>query len=134
MIVTFEDVKAVNPPLLAIVFKRGPSGEELFEWGTVKYIPILSLIGAIVEAQRDLVSNEYIPECDRPAFVIALDETDQDGGHMIKWFTHPDIPIHPLVGVLEVIKSMLVDSRLAQVAGPVNRVSVLGPDGHPMRG
>ena len=132
----FAEVMSTNPPRLVVMFRRGVGGEEQFQWGVVSSIPILSLIGAIIEVQTDLSRGEWIPECDSdppgdhpPSLVIAWDAVE---GEFLQ-FVNRDIPRRPLVGMLETIKAMLVDSRLAQNAA-AQQTRILGVDGQPMRG
>jgi hypothetical protein len=120
----FAETMATNPPRMVVLFQRGHDGSEQFQWGVVGSIPILTLIGAIAQAQADLLGGDWMPECDKPALVITWVATDRTTYR----FIHPDIPAEPLVGMLETIKSMLVASRMAQHAG-ANRI--LGPDGKP---
>ncbi len=119
----FAEVMQSNPPRLVVKFQRAHDGSEQFEWGVVSYIPVLSMIGYIVELQGCLSRGEWMPECDQPALVVTYDPTDRS----FATFVHRDVPATPIVGMLEIIKTMLVDSRMAQHAGAQNRI--LGPDG-----
>ena len=124
----FDDTMQSNPPRLVVMWRIAEDGGEQYHWGiSGKSVPILSLIGSIVESQFDIVNGEWIQECtnEQPAFVLAFDAVERSFSH----FKHPDIPNESLVGMLEVIKQILVASRLAQqTAG----VSILGPDGKVM--
>ena len=128
----FAEVLATNPSRLVVTFRRGPDGSEQFQWGVVGNIPILSLIGHILEVQRELIQYEYIPECDAegqpPALVIVWDVSEQT----FKDYKHPAIPNVSLVGMLEVIKGLLVTSRMAQHMA-AQQTRIVGPDGRPMR-
>ncbi len=126
----FAEVMSTNPPRLVVQFQRGRDGGEQFQWGVVGAIPILTLIGYIGRVQADLVVDAWIPECDTspPSLVVAWDARDRTLSH----YVHPDVPTDPLGGMLETIKQMLVDSRLAQFAA-AQRTQILGPDGQPMR-
>jgi hypothetical protein len=131
----FTEVMATNPPRLVVLFQRGPDGSEQFQWGVVGHIPVLSMIGQLIRVQADLVSGEWIPECESeppgnhpPALVVVWDGADRTLSH----YVHSDIPAVPLAGMLETVKAMLVDSRVAAQAG-AQKTLLLGPDGTPMR-
>lgn len=128
-----------NLPRLVIKFRYSTSGDEQFEWGVVGNIPILTLIGHINSVQKELIEHVHMDECEEDVFVLIWDKEDKR-----MWcFSNPDIPREPLIGMLEVIKSLLVGSRMAQAAGaqqqsitprvigPSNKL--LGPDGGPLR-
>ena len=123
----FSEVMIGNPPRFVVLFQRGHDGSEEFRWGVLGNIPILTLIGYLVHVQADIVNDEWMPECDEPALVITWHEED----HSLRHFLHPDIPRDPLVGMLETIKGLLVNSRLAQHAA-AQQTRLLGPDGQPM--
>ena len=129
----FIDAMVNNPPRLVVQFNRNHKGEEQFQWGIVadRTIPPLSLIGAVCKVQHDLCREEWMPETDETsqALVIIYDAHQKD----FTYFCHRDIPVEPLNGMLEVIKSMLTASRMAQHIG-ANKVPILGPDGRQMRG
>jgi hypothetical protein len=135
----FSEITATNPPRLVVKFERGPSGEEVFNWGVAGDIPILSLLGHISQVQVELASGAWMPDCSGdphsldgqdqpPVLVIVWDGKDRSLEH----FVNPDIPRDPLSGMLELIKSVLVASRLL-TSQPTSRRSLLGPDGTPMR-
>ena len=85
----------------------------------------LTLIGYVTRVQAELQFRSPEP-CDLPALVIAWDPV----GQAASWFVHPDIPVDPLVGMLEAVKAALVGSRSAQQKAAD---AILGPDGNPMR-
>ena len=116
-----------NPPRLVVLFQHGPDGSEQFQWGVVGAIPILTLIGDITRLQYELLDDEWMPECDQVACVIAFNRADGRLSH----YKHPDIPTDPLVGMFETIKHMLVNSRLGMHAAS-QKVNILGPDGRPV--
>ena len=126
----YEEVIATNPPRLVVLFQRGRDGGEQFQWGVVGGIPVLTMVGYIARVQADLIAGGWVPECthDVPALVIAWDAQHRELSH----FVHPDIPTDSLVGMLEMVKSMLVASRMGQHTA-AQKVEILGPDGKPMR-
>lgn len=121
----YTDTVSTNPPRLVVVFSRGDAGQENFKWGVVGAVPILTALGYIGKVQADLVARAWIPACDnpQPALVIVWDSADAAMSHYVS----PDIPPDSLAGMLEVIKSELVLSRMGQRSG------ILGPDGKPLR-
>ena len=118
---TFEELMESNPPRLVVQFSRNPAGEETFTWGMVGNLQKMSLIGNVASAQHDLLAETYIAECPLPALVIV-------GGEPSHLFVDPDIPIDPLVGMLEVIKTYLVSALLASKLS-----GLVGPDGRPIQ-
>ena len=123
----FAEVMQHNPPRLVVLFRRDANGAEQFQWGVVGNIPVLTLIGDITRLQAQLVADEWIPECEQMACVVAWDSADKSLSH----YKHPDIPTDPLVGMLETIKHMLVNSRLGQHSA-AQKVNILGPDSRPI--
>ena len=122
----FFDTVKEDTPRLVVMYQRGPDGSELFQWGIVGNIPILTLIGAVVRVQTELAADAYHAECDQPALVIVWDAKEYE----VHCFLHQDIPTEPLVGMLETIKAALVGSRLAQHLAAQR---ILGPDGSAVR-
>jgi hypothetical protein len=115
-----------DTPRLVVLYRIGEDGNEQFQWGVVGSIPLLSLIGAIVRAQNELQFRE--PLCDEPAFVIVWDNEKR----IAYWKVNKDIPIEPLLGMLETIKATLVASRIGQQQA-AQQTQILGPNGTPMR-
>lgn len=127
----FAEAMANNPPRLVVMFRHGEDGSEQFQWGVVGSIPVLTLIGAITRVQAELPllePGDLRRDTRESALVMAWDPATR----IIDWFVHPDIPVDPLVGILETLKSALVDSRLAQQAA-AQRTSIVGPDGKPIK-
>ncbi len=122
----FTETVTQETPRLVVMFQR--DGEnEMFSWGIVGKIPLLSLIGAIVETQVELFVVEWAEKCPESSLVIAYDEATRK----FQWFIGPDIPTHPLVGMLDTIRITLATTHVArqQAAQQV----VLGLDGRPFR-
>ncbi len=117
-------------PRLVVLYRRGGDNSDQFSWGVVGGINILNLIAQISRAQADMMAETWIPECDHSpsAFVIAIDEN-----HDFCMFKSSDIPTDPLIGMLEIVKALLVGSRVSQHLGS-QRVPILGPDGRPIMG
>lgn len=123
-----ETVKADTPRLVVMFQLRG--GEEVFQWGMVGTMPLLSLVGCVARVQVELIhpcpQGPHV--CPQPALCIAWD-AERRG---FDYFVHPDIPAEPLVGMLETIKATLLGTHQARKAA-AEQVGLLGPDGHPMR-
>lgn len=117
-----EYIERHNPPRLVVRFQLDPAGNEQFEWGVVGDIPVLSLIGHVSRVQAGLCGGEWLPEADGVAALVVTYDT---AARSFRTFSARDIPAGPLAGMLEVIKSLLVGSRMAQHAG-ANRTRVLG--------
>lgn len=135
--VTFDDVMATNPARLVLQFSLDAAGAEKFDWGVVGQLPVLSAVGCIVQVQAvlstsrlddytlDLPPSRY---CQHPALVIAWDASNRQ----FQWWTHPSIPVDPLLGTLEMVKASLVAGHLAQSAA-AKRSPIVRPDGSPFR-
>lgn len=128
MALQLTEVMKSNPPRLVVEYD--PASKN-FRWGVVGTIPVLTLIGGVVGAQQQLIGSSHsypINTCDQSALVITYgDETDT-----LECFVNTDIPTDPLVGMMEVVKTMLVNSRLAQMAAS-NVSPIIGPNGHQIR-
>lgn len=122
----FGDIKQDTCRLVVMFFRRGPDGGEQFQWGIVGALPILTLIGYITRVEFNMVNQlaEQRNDCPEMALVIAWD------GQVFDWWIHREIPVDPMVGMLETIKIALVGSATAQRA-LAQRTQLLGPDGKP---
>ena len=124
---TFENVVKQETPRLVVMIGNNTAGEEIFQWGIVGKIPLMSLIGGVSGLIQAMLSGDPIHGCPQRAVVIAWDEKDR--GFDI--FVHPDAGV-AMVGMLETIKATLVDTQRARLAAA--QQFILGPDGTPMRG
>ena len=115
-----------DTPRLVVMFGWAGDGSESFQWGIVGKIPLLTLLGCIVRVQGEL-SFRSPDECDQMALVVTWNEQTRK----CEWYVHPDIPVDPLVGMLETIKEAILQSLLARRAA--NQKVVLGADGQPYR-
>lgn len=126
----FEDLKQ-GTPRLVVQHGRNAAGNHTFQWGVVGMIPIMWLVGIICRVQAELPLLEPGDErhrCPQDALCIAWDEEEQRA----EWFVHPGIPTDPLVGMLEMVKTVMVGTQLARQQA--NQQLILGPDGRPVRG
>lgn len=134
-----EEIIRTNPTIsrLVVTYKKGGDGKDHFQWGICGAIPVAHLIGYIVRIQSDLMFRS--PEhCQASALAILYKEIEAPDGvklacnHSMTYFVNRDIPVDPLLGMLETVKAALVGSRVGQSA-VAQRVQVLGPDGTTMR-
>lgn len=114
-----------DTPRMVVLFKDDGPGQEKFSWGIVGNMPAVTLIGAIHRVQCELFT---VPgeECPDPALVVTWDEPT----NTMDWYVHSSIPVEPLVGMLEIIKLILVNTKMGQQVAS----AVLGPDGRPASG
>lgn len=118
-----------DTPRLVVTYRKEHGNQDRFEWGIAGEVPILTLVGYVGRVQSDLINqlDEERKDCPESALVVAVDEAGE-----FDWYVHRDIPVDPLVGMLEVIKAVLIGSTMSgQRRGPSS--PVLGPDGNPMR-
>lgn len=128
-LIKFADIEQ-NTPRLVVMFQRS-SDAELYQWGMVGEMPILSLVGCITRVQAELPLLEPYDirqrSCPESALAIVWDAKSRE----FSWFIHPDIPTDSIIGMLETIKATIIDtSKARQIA---NQQIVLGPDGLPAR-
>lgn len=113
-----------------LVIRYQPSeGKSPFSWGVSGSIPIVNLIGAIIEIQGDLLAHRIDPNdlCDEPVLVVTYNAEENN----IYWFVNEHIPISPLVGTIEIVKQVFVSTELAQMV--MSKPRILGPDGGLLR-
>ena len=130
---TLEQLVQAGAPQFRVMFQLGSDGQEQFQWGMTKNaMPVLSAIGALVRAVAELPllePGDARHSITEQHFVLAWDAATR----ATYWFLGPDIPLDPLLGILETIKGLLVDSQLAQRAAS-NQTRLFGPDGTPWKG
>ena len=123
----FTDL-AQDTPRLVIMFRQD-GDNEMFQWGIVGKVPVLTFVGVITRVQTELPliePGDVRHDCPESALVIAW-----GGGHKFSWFVHPSIPVDSLVGMMEMVKATLVDTHIARSAAA--QQVILGPDGQPAR-
>lgn len=120
----YTDLKQ-DTPRLVVMFRRD-GDKEMFQWGMLGEMPILTLVGVIVRVQAELAFRAA-EECPESALVIAWDKQHRS----FDWFVHPDIPMDSLVGMLETIKATIVSTHMARQMAA--QQVILGPDGRPVR-
>lgn len=127
---TFTEAISTNPPRLVVMHRHNEDDTDNFQWGIMGSVPILTLIGAAALVQTELASKPQCTAspCTEQALVILWSSVD---GTM-QWYVHQDIPLLPLIGMLETIKGALLMSRMGQRIAS-QQTQVLGPDGSPMR-
>lgn len=112
---------------LVVAYERVGTGET-FNWGMAGEMPLMSLLGYITRVQSELAFRKP-KECEYPALIITMNRETKE----FDWSVHPDIPVDPLVGMLELIKSVILTQHMAKQMG-AQASPLLGPDGKPMRG
>lgn len=95
-----------------VKYVRGAKPElDSYSYGVVGNIPVMQLIGYIVRVQAELAFRS--PEaCDGGLCIINYDPTIG----LLTWAVDSCIPVDQLVGMLELIKSTLVDSQISLMA------------------
>ena len=129
----FAELLQTNPPRLVIKFRYAGDGSEQFEWGIEGKMPLLSIIGKLLEVQHCLWADPHDDEYDCPeqAVVIMWDASTST----FRWFIHKDTPVDAMNGMLETVKMALMQARAVQHAAAQRMQSpILGPDGRPMMG
>lgn len=119
----FTKLMEGNPPRLMVRHRKDESGQDQFEWGITGGMPVLDLIGFLAKFQR--VEGTIQDEV-RALVIIWIPEMND-----FEWFIHRNMPENGTLGVVESIKSLLIDSRNAQ-AVTSKRVEILGPTGQPL--
>ena len=126
--IAFRNVVKQETPRLVIIFQR-EGDKENFQWGMVGNIPVLSLIGHMVRVQAELPllePGDARHHCPESALVIAWD----DEHRTFDWFINPNIPMDPLVGMMDMIRMTLLSQHM--VRHMVTQQPILGPDGKPI--
>ena len=125
-----SEIVKQDTPRLVIKYKH-EAGNEMFDWGVVGELPSLSLVGYIVQLEREIQAKLYIEEhdCPEPALVVMWNTKDRE----FDWFLHPDIPLDPLVGMLELVKTNVLTTYIIRQSQQVQKTAVLGLDGRPIR-
>lgn len=127
----FQQVMAKNPPHVAIKYVRGETrDQDQYSYGVNGSMPLSQLVGFITRVQAELVFRN--PEiCDDDICVLAYDAST----HRMQWFVDPKIPVDALVGTLEMIKCILVDSQIASMMEAAQRrvqTGLVGANGTPI--
>ncbi len=129
----FSEAMLSNPPRLVVLYQR-EGGADRFQWGLVGSAPILTLVGYLVRVQAEILADRLFgsdEECDESALVVSWDAANGE----FSWFVHPDIPVEPLAGMLELVKAYLVERQvregmLSQAAAM--QTGLVGADGRPI--
>ena len=117
----FEDVMKPDTPRLVVLFKQ--EGEkEMFQWGVVGQMPLLTLVGRLHAIQSELHFGT-VKDCPESALVVIWDAEAK----VFASFVHPSVPTDSLVGMLEAIKHSLVATHMTRSAGA--KQIILGTNG-----
>lgn len=126
----FDMLVKEDTPRLVIMFKR-EGDKEMFQWGIVGEIPMLSLIGGLTMAQIELTTVDTASitshDCPESAFVLAWNA----GLKTTEWFIGINIPVDSMIGMIETIKATLNATNMAHQMA--SQQFILGPDGRPAR-
>ena len=119
-----------DTPRMVVAFQCN-GDKEMYRWGIVGTMPVLSLIGYIgrVQAELDRTCGQYPParrECPEPALVVTWDDAQKQ----FDWFVHPSVPLDSLLGMLEIVKTALVATHMAHAQA--GHAALVGPDGRPL--
>lgn len=107
----FQQVMEKKPPHVIVKYIRGETREQdQYSYGVHGSIPLAQLVGYIIRVQAELVFRNPDP-CDEGLCVIAFDPHT----NKMQWFVDSKIPVDPLVGTLELVKCILIDSQMASI-------------------
>lgn len=127
----FQQLMAKNPPHVVVKYVRGATREDdTYSYAINGSMPMGQLIGFIVRVQAELAFRNPDP-CDKDLCVIAFNSST----HKFEWFVDGSIPVDPLVGTLELVKALLVDSQMShilQAAAAKQRTGLVSQDGKPL--
>lgn len=105
----FQQVMSKKPPHVVIKYTRGETRElDTYGYGVNGQMPLNQLVGFITRVQAELAFRN--PDlCDDGLCIIAWD------GNKMQWFVDSKIPVDALVGTLELVKCILVDSQMSAI-------------------
>lgn len=127
-----EQLVTENPryPRLVVMHLRNQDGSSRgLNWGVCGGFPVMAMIGMLTRIQMELQLGltDRVPEpCSVEALAVLYDPQE----NKFQWFVHPDIPVDPLVGYIDLIKSTMASSHMAQGVAR-DQTCLLGPDGMP---
>lgn len=122
------DIKQ-DTPRLVVEFSRDDVGKERFGWGIVGQVQLMTLTGAIARVQTQLVVGyPEVDECEAMALIVVWDESEM----VFTYFVNPHIPVDSLIGMLEMIKTTLVGTQMAQQQAGQAGLPIFGADGRPL--
>lgn len=125
-----------EPPRF-VVHCKVEDGKEMFGWGTVGNIPLLSLIANIVQIQQKLstslpyqignIEGRHCPE--KQLVSIYCPNTRK-----FDWFVG-DVSFESMVGFLEIVKleAVTVFNRMMSQRQSQQQPHIIGVDGNPLR-
>ena len=113
-------------------------GDDAYQWGVVGNVPILSTLGALVRVQSAILHGGTWEQCPESALVIAW---PLGASSPFNWYLHECVPVDTLVGMMELVKSVIINTHMARqaaaqqivLASPGQSMPILGPDGFPVR-
>lgn len=126
----FSELMATNPPRFVVTY-HVVDGREQFGWTVVGTVQALTMLGRLARVGAQLVTGQLGDLCDDSALVVLLGPDER------RWFLSRDVPVDPLVGMLEKIKVEMVANLAAQQAPRTQarrgNSGIVGPDGSPFR-
>ncbi len=105
----FEEMVKDDTPRLMIRFDPDVTKEK-YEWAVQGDMPLLPLVGAIIKTQLELFNIPkyqmflYGNICPEPMLIIAYDKETK----RFNWFIHDDASNFGMVGMLEIVKTKLL--------------------------
>ena len=123
-----------DTPCLTVTFTISAEGQPQYGFSLKGGLPLMDLIGYIGKVQRCLDETPSWKfcqgghECDVQAVVIAW----YPAAKKFDWYAHVDVPNDAMCGMLEMIKSTLVEANKARHMA-AQQSPILGPDYRPMR-
>jgi hypothetical protein len=122
--ITYTEAVQNNMSRLVIGYTRVGS-EDRFNWGVAGSCSVMSFIGALSCIHQRIVSSQSICSCEEQVLAIVV-----DNGKFLN-FLGDNIPLEPLLGMLEVVKSCLVDACMANMQSG-RETGLVGVNGKPI--
>lgn len=130
----FTEIVKEDTPRIIIKFEFDEQGRDQYEWGNIGNIPLMSLIGGIVNVQVELsdisldrlVIHDKI--CPDQMLVITWDKDTKD----FDWFVHRNVPKYGMLGMLDLIRATMVDSIRARQS-TIQQPTLVDINGQPIR-
>lgn len=126
-------VAADPTPRVVILYRRNEYGTNEFDVQFLGERPmnIVSLIGALSRIAAKLACDQprnEIPSDGSVALIIRWVEERKE----TEWFLHKDVPVEPLIGIIEIVKQDMVAANAIMRQQSQQRGGIVGPDGRPV--
>lgn len=112
----YSEVVKEDTPRLIVKFRIHEDGKDDYEWGVIGQIPLLQLVGAVLDVQAEMCESVGWQlevkgkTCPDQQLVIVYDKS------LFSWFVHRDYPKYGMLGMLDIIRATLVDTIRATQA------------------